>query len=218
MDDYGHNCSQEDLMNQDFVICVNEHDEIVGTGVSKLEAHSITPENPKGICHRAFSVFLFNSKNELLVTQRSSDKITFPGIWSNSCCSHPLYHMSPDEVCYDETGPSETGILRAAKRKMKHELGLSISDYQVITRFYYFANYDGRFCEHEVDYVLFCKSDDLPQLNPEEMSDYQFVSKEDLAQFMESVECSAWFKKLLFIKGIDWLFSQHDEFDKTIYK
>ncbi len=153
------------------------------------------------------------------MTRRSACKITFPGIWSNSCCSHPLYHMTPDEVCYnnDEENNWGVGVKRAAKRKMKHELGLSISEYQLITRFYYFAQYDDRFCEHELDYVLFCKSDDLPELNPDEMSDYQFVRKEELILFMESVECSAWFKKLLEIKGIDWLFSQHNEFDKTIY-
>jgi isopentenyl-diphosphate delta-isomerase len=214
---YGHNCSQEDLMKQDFVICVNEFDEIVGTGASKLEAHSITPENPKGICHRAFSVFLFNSKNELLVTQRSAEKITFPGIWSNSCCSHPLYHMTPDEVCNDENVPSGTGVKRAAKRKMKHELGLSICEYQVITRFYYFAKYDDKLCEHELDYILFCKSDDSPQLNHEEMSDFQFVAKEDLISFMETVEFSPWFKKLLAIKGLDWLFRQNHDFDNVIY-
>ena len=201
MNDYGYNCSQEDLMKQDFVICVNEHDEVIGTGASKLEAHSITQENPKGICHRAFSVFLFNSKNELLMTRRSHNKITFPGIWSNTCCSHPLYNMIPDESV---SGP--TGVQRAAKRKMNHELGLSINEYHVITSFYYFAQYNDAYCEHEFDYVLFCRSDDIPILNQDEITDYKFVSKDEFEPFMKTVECSVWFKKLISMKGVDWLF------------
>lgn len=53
---------------------------------------------PEGRLHRAFSVFLFNSRNELLLQQRAASKITFPGVWTNTCCSHQLYGQSPDEV------------------------------------------------------------------------------------------------------------------------
>ena len=69
--------------------------------------------------HRAFSVFLFNAKGELLLQQRSDEKITFPGMFTNTCCSHPL--MKADEL---EIGDCHIGVRRAAQRKLGHELGI----------------------------------------------------------------------------------------------
>ena len=81
---------------------------------------------PKGLLHRAFSVFLFNGKNELLLQQRAKSKITFPGVWTNSCCSHPLYGYDPSEV--EDLGDTERGetpgTINAAVRKLDHELGI----------------------------------------------------------------------------------------------
>ena len=213
MNEYGFNCSQQDLMTKDIVICVSDNDDIVGAGMSKLEAHTITPNNPRGICHRAFSVFVLNSKNELLITQRSHEKITFPGIWSNSCCSHPLYNMIPDEA-----SDGIIGVKNAAKRKMKHELGLHVSEFSVATRFYYFAKYNDLYCEHELDYVVFCKTDDIPKLNRDEMADYKYVSKDELPNLMLTMEFSEWFKKIIQFRGIDWIFAPNTEFDDIIYK
>jgi len=89
--------TQEDLMAKDQCITVSEADEIVGHA-SKYDVHRFSPSQPKGVLHRAFSVFLFNSENKLLLQQRAASKITFPGVWTNTCCSHPLFGQEPSEV------------------------------------------------------------------------------------------------------------------------
>ena len=104
-----------------------------------------------GLLHRAFSVFLFNSDNKLLLQQRAHEKITFPDMWTNTCCSHPL----------DE--PGETGVgaeaiegaKRAAQRKLYQELGIKakyvpLEKFQFLTRIHYKAPCgDGTWGEHE---------------------------------------------------------------------
>lgn len=86
--------SQDGLMLHDQCILVNEADAILGQS-SKLEAHRFDARQPRGRLHRAFSVFLFDSQNRLLLQQRAHSKITFPGVWTNTCCSHPLYGQLP---------------------------------------------------------------------------------------------------------------------------
>lgn len=109
----------------------------------------------KGLLHRAFSVFLFNDKNELLLQQRASEKITFPDMWTNTCCSHPLSIPS-------ETGSnlvdSIAGAKRAAQRKLDHELGIKIEqvpfdDFHFLTRIHYKAPSDGKWGEHESEFT-----------------------------------------------------------------
>ena len=75
----------------------------------------------KGLLHRAFSVFLFNSKNELLLQQRATEKITFPDMWTNTCCSHPLGIPGEGGA---ELAEAVEGVKRAAQRKLDHELGI----------------------------------------------------------------------------------------------
>ncbi len=105
----------------------------------------------KGLLHRAFSVFLFNDKNELLLQQRASEKITFPDMWTNTCCSHPL-NVS------NETGSTlpaaVLGVKHAAQRKLDHELGIKkeqvpLEDFHFLTRIHYKAPSDGKWGEHE---------------------------------------------------------------------
>jgi isopentenyl-diphosphate delta-isomerase len=113
----------------------------------------------KGLLHRAFSVFLFNDKNELLLQQRASEKITFPDMWTNTCCSHPLGVPS-------ETGSnlpdSIMGVKRAAQRKLEHELGIRpeqvpLDDFHFLTRIHYKAPSNGQWGEHESQYLFsFC--------------------------------------------------------------
>jgi len=105
----------------------------------------------KGLLHRAFSVFLFNSKNELLLQQRATEKITFPDMWTNTCCSHPL--GIPGETG-DELVESVAGVKRAAQRKLDHELGIKVAqvpfeDFKFLTRIHYKAPSDGKWGEHE---------------------------------------------------------------------
>jgi isopentenyl-diphosphate delta-isomerase len=105
----------------------------------------------KGLLHRAFSVFLFNDKNELLLQQRATEKITFPDLWTNTCCSHPL-NVS------NETGSTLTaavlGVKHAAQRKLEHELGIKkeqvpLEKFHFLTRIHYKAPSNGQWGEHE---------------------------------------------------------------------
>lgn len=84
-------------MEKDTCILVNEADDILGSA-SKAEAHRFNPKQPHGLLHRAFSVFLFDSQKRLLLQRRADSKITFPGVWTNTCCSHQLYGYEPPEV------------------------------------------------------------------------------------------------------------------------
>jgi isopentenyl-diphosphate delta-isomerase len=105
----------------------------------------------KGLLHRAFSVFLFNDKNELLLQQRATEKITFPDMWTNTCCSHPL--SIPTETGANLVD-SIAGAKRAAQRKLEHELGINkeqvpFEDFHFLTRIHYKAPSDGKWGEHE---------------------------------------------------------------------
>jgi isopentenyl-diphosphate delta-isomerase len=121
----------------------------------------------KGLLHRAFSVFLFNDKNELLLQQRASEKITFPDMWTNTCCSHPL-HMAT------ETGSNlpdaVRGVKNAARRKLDHELGIKqeqvpFEDFHFLTRIHYKAPSNGQWGEHESEHPP-CTSRALLQDGP----------------------------------------------------
>lgn len=113
---------------------------------SKKECHLMTNIN-QGLLHRAFSVFLFDPlSGKLLLQKRASEKITFPDMWTNTCCSHPLAIKS-------ELHGSE-GAKNAAQRKLEHELGISASQvptdaFQFLTRIHYLAPSDGLWGEHE---------------------------------------------------------------------
>lgn len=105
----------------------------------------------RGLLHRAFSVFLFDSNNRLLLQQRASEKITFPNQWTNTCCSHPL--GIPGETGA-ELDAAVLGVKRAAQRKLNHELGIKpeqipLEKFEFFTRILYKAPSDGKWGEHE---------------------------------------------------------------------
>lgn len=105
----------------------------------------------QGLLHRAFSVFLFDSQNRLLLQQRASEKITFPDMWTNTCCSHPL--GIPGETGA-ELEAAVQGVRRAAQRKLNHELGIKakqvpLNGFEFLTRIHYKAPSDGKWGEHE---------------------------------------------------------------------
>ena len=105
----------------------------------------------KGLLHRAFSVFLFDSQNRLLLQQRATEKITFPDMWTNTCCSHPLGIPGETGTTLEE---SIQGVRRAAVRKLDQELGIKasqvpIDDFKFLTRIHYKAPSDGQWGEHE---------------------------------------------------------------------
>jgi isopentenyl-diphosphate delta-isomerase len=163
----------------DFVVLVDSQDNEVGI-MEKLEAHE------KGLLHRAFSIFLFNSKGEMLLQQRALSKYHSPGLWTNACCSHPA--------------PNET-TLEAGKRRLQEELGLSTVLVEAF-KFEYRATFDNSLTEHELDHVLVGYTDDFPQLNPDEAQDYRWVRWADLLSEMALYpeKFTVWFKIILTLK------------------
>ena len=155
------------------VILVNEKDEPIGL-MEKMEAHE------KGLLHRAFSVFIFNSKQEVLLQQRAACKYHSPNLWTNTCCSHPR--------------EGETN-LQAGERRLQEEMGMRVPLREVFS-FIYKAPFDNGLTEHEYDHVLVGYSDLQPQINPEEVASWKWLSleaiKEDILQAPERY--TAWFK------------------------
>lgn len=155
------------------VIQVTERDEVIGP-LSKLEAH-----RGSGLFHRAFSVLLFNSKGEMLLQQRSADKVTFPNVWANACCSHPLH--SPEEL--EET--NAMGVKRAAVRKLEQELGIDpstidVADMTFMSKMRYAARMNQTWIERELDHILVLCADVDLNPNPNEVANTMWVSRKKL--------------------------------------
>ncbi|CAN7005612.1 unnamed protein product [Brassica rapa subsp. trilocularis] len=181
-------------------ILVDENDRVVGHD-TKYNCHLMEKIEPENLLHRAFSVFLFNSKYELLLQQRSKTKVTFPLVWTNTCCSHPLYRES--ELIEENV----LGVRNAAQRKLLDELGIVAEDVPVneftpLGRMLYKAPSDGKWGEHELDYLLFIVRDVKLQPNPDEVAGIKYVSREELKELVkkadagdeEAVKLSPWFR------------------------
>lgn len=180
-------------------ILVDENDKVIGSD-SKKSCHLMENIN-KGLLHRAFSVMIFNTKNEFLLTQRSEKKITFPNYYTNTCCSHPLYTENELEE------KDAIGVKRAAIRRLNLELGINpseieLSDLKFMTKFLYKATSNGIWGEHEIDYALILHKDVNidPDLNEVKFADY--ISKDDLLPFLQSEAkkghlTTPWFKLIM---------------------
>ncbi|KAG9306603.1 hypothetical protein G9A89_004800 [Geosiphon pyriformis] len=179
---------------EEMCILVDENDKRVGAETKK--ACHLMENIHKGLLHRAFSVFLFDSQNKLLLQQRSSDKITFPNLWTNTCCSHPLNTSLESE----EEG--QIGIRRAAQRKLEHELGIKpeqiqLSNFKFLTKIHYLAQSDRIWGEHEVDYILVLRANVDLNTNPNEVKSVQWLSLEELRALFENPKdwkFTPWFK------------------------
>ncbi|MFA7688087.1 MAG: isopentenyl-diphosphate Delta-isomerase [Moheibacter sp.] len=158
---------------EEFVVLVNENDEVLGL-MEKQQAHVA------GLLHRAFSVFIFNSKGELLLQQRASDKYHSPALWTNTCCSHPR--------------ENET-YLEAAHRRLQEEMGFDC-ELEPKFHFIYKAKLDENLFEHELDHVFTGQFDGEIQINPEEVSAYKWISMDELIADMDSNpgQYTVWFK------------------------
>ncbi|WJZ85896.1 hypothetical protein VitviT2T_005407 [Vitis vinifera] len=197
--DAGMDAVQRRLMFEDECILVDENDRIVGHD-TKYNCHLMEKIESENLLHRAFSVFLFNSKFELLLQQRSATKVTFPLVWTNTCCSHPLYRESE---LIDENA---LGVRNAAQRKLLDELGIPAEDAPVdqftpLGRMLYKAPSDGKWGEHELDYLLFIVRDVNVNPNPDEVADVKYVSRNDLKELLrkadageEGLKLSPWFR------------------------
>ena len=139
------------------VILVNELDEAQGL-MEKMEAHQ------KGLLHRAFSVFVINDANELLLQQRAFSKYHSGGLWTNTCCSHPRQ--------------SET-TLAAAHRRLQEEMGFDCA-LEKLTEFIYKAELDKGLTEHEYDHVFIGKWQGSPDLNPDEVAAFKWMDVDEV--------------------------------------
>jgi isopentenyl-diphosphate delta-isomerase len=155
------------------VILVDKNDNELGT-MEKQEAHV------KGLLHRAFSVFIFNDKNELLLQRRAVNKYHSGGLWTNTCCSHPRQNEKTED---------------AAKRRLLEEMGLR-STLKKQFDFVYKAKLDNNLYEHEFDHVFFGFTNDLPIINPEEVEEYTYKTLEDIGNEMKAIpdKYTEWFK------------------------
>ena len=160
-------------MSAEKVILVDINDQEIGT-MEKMEAHR------KGLLHRAFSIFIFNSNNELLIHQRAFEKYHSGGLWTNTCCSHPR--------------KGET-VIEAANRRLMEEMGMKCKlDHQF--SFIYNKKLDKGLTEHELDHVIFGFTDDLPNINKEEVATWKSVTIEDLEKNISNSPnlYTEWFK------------------------
>lgn len=160
-------------MSEEKVILVDKNDNQVGL-MPKLEAHE------KGILHRAFSIFIFNSKYELLLQKRASSKYHSGGLWTNTCCSHPK---------------EGEDTLDAANRRLDEEMGIKTSLRKVYD-FIYKAELDNQLTEHEFDHVFYGVCDNDPILNKDEAEDFKWVDMETLNNDIIKNEnnYTVWFK------------------------
>lgn len=140
------------------VVLVDEKDTQIGI-MEKMAAH-IVPR-----LHRAFSIFIFNSKGELLLQQRALTKYHSPGLWTNTCCSHPWN--------------GET-LEQATARRLKEEMGMQCDMHEVFT-FIYKAPVGLGLIEHEFDHVWFGQSDEEPHINTEEVASWKYMNLDDIA-------------------------------------
>ena len=158
---------------KEFVVLVDQDDQKLGL-MEKQQAHVA------GLLHRAFSVFVFNSKGELMIQQRAASKYHSPTLWTNTCCSHPR-----DNETYEE----------AAHRRLQEEMGFDC-ELEYKFNFIYKAHLENDLIEHELDHVFIGTFDEDPKLNPEEVMAYRWVELDDLKKDMRKnpQNYTAWFK------------------------
>ena len=161
------------IMNIEKVVLVDRNDTPLGE-MEKMEAHR------KALLHRAFSIFVFNDKNELMLQQRAESKYHSPGLWTNTCCSHPR----PGESLQD-----------AGHRRLVEEMGFDCR-LEKIFDFIYEAELDKGLTEHELDHVLFGRYNQNPVINPDEVATFKWMTMDDIARDMEisPEKYTVWFR------------------------
>ena len=224
--------SQMELMHKDECVLLDEGDNVVGHD-NKYNTHTLTHPSFADQPHRAFSVFLLSEDGRLLLQQRASSKVTFPLAWTNTCCSHPLHGQSHDEVVganpasddevaaarhwhlpHEAEGESAVlGVIRAARRKLQHELGVDpadvpVSSFAFLGRIHYRAPSDDTWGEHEIDYLLLCRprgaamgpgglgggggggGDVSLRPNPEEVEAVRYVTPDELKALLAEADAA----------------------------
>lgn len=161
---------------KDLVVLVDENDLEIGF-LEKMEAHQ------KGMLHRAFSVLIVNSKNEVLLQKRADSKYHSAGLWTNTCCSHPR----PNEL-----------MIEAVTRRLHEEMGIDLKP-NFAYKFLYQTELENNLIEHELDYVFIGSSDDQPIINKQEVSDWKYLSIPEIRKDVvkNPNHYTFWFKEIL---------------------
>ncbi|MGJ8666602.1 MAG: isopentenyl-diphosphate Delta-isomerase [Patiriisocius sp.] len=170
-------------MTEEKVILVNKNDEQIGV-MPKMEAHQ------KGVLHRAFSVFVLNDNNDLMLQQRALHKYHSPGLWTNTCCSH------------QRVGESN---IEAGTRRLQEEMGFTTALKDTIS-FIYKAPFDNGLTEHELDHILLGNFNGMPQINEDEVAAWKWMPlnevKTDIKKHPELY--TEWFK-IIFAESFEHL-------------
>ena len=172
-------------MKEEQVILVNQDNEQIGT-MPKMEAHE------KAVLHRAFSVFIVNDNGDIMLQQRAASKYHSPLLWTNTCCSH------------QRVGESN---IEAGKRRLQEEMGFQ-AELKELFSFIYKAPFDNGLTEHEYDHVMLGSFNSEPNINPDEVKAWKWMSpeavKEDISK--NPNDYTAWFK-IIFDKFYEHLFN-----------
>lgn len=173
-------------MKEELVVLVDEKDVQIGL-MPKLEAHE------KALLHRAFSVFILNDKNEIMLQQRAAGKYHSPLLWTNTCCSHQR--------------ENETNI-EAGKRRLQEEMGFSVPLKELFS-FIYKAPFDNGLTEHEFDHVMIGYYNEAPVVNSEEVESWKWMTIEDVKEDMQKHTelYTEWFK-IIFDKFYHYIEAQ----------
>lgn len=163
-------------MKEELVILVDEKDNKLGL-MPKTEAHK------KGLLHRAISVFIFDSDGKWLLQQRALTKYHSAGLWTNTCCTHPL--------------PNESNI-DAANRRLRQEMGMQCPLKEIFS-FTYNEALDSELTEYEFDHVFVGITNYIPRINPKEVAGYKYVQYSELIQDIKKnpTHYTVWFKKII---------------------
>lgn len=160
-------------MSEEQVILVDTNDQPIGL-MPKLEAHE------KAVLHRAFSVFILNEKNQVMLQQRAHHKYHSPLLWTNTCCSHQR--------------AGETNI-QAGKRRLQEEMGI-VTDLKELFHFIYKAPFDNGLTEHELDHVMVGYYENVPEINHDEVESWKWMHIEEIRQDLQQNPdlYTVWFK------------------------
>jgi isopentenyl-diphosphate delta-isomerase len=160
-------------MKEENVILVNEQDQQIGL-MPKLEAHE------KAVLHRAFSVFVLNDKNEVMLQQRAHQKYHSPLLWTNTCCSHQRERESNIE---------------AGTRRLQEEMGFA-TELKELFHFIYKAPFDNGLTEHELDHVMIGRYNGFPEINLEEVEAWKWMAIDDIKKDIqnEPENYTIWFR------------------------
>jgi len=157
----------------EYILLVDKNDNVIGKE-EKIKAHR------EGKLHRAISIFVFNSKGELLIQKRAKTKYHCGGLWSNTCCSHPR--------------PGEP-VEKAVHRRLKDEMGFDC-ELKEIFSFIYKVKFDNDLFEHEYDHFFIGNFDGEPTPSPEEVDEWEWINLEELKRGIQENPDSYtyWFK------------------------